>query len=234
MTPPAATRRSSPRRYRFSGLLLLLIGGALVHYGHIDGWWWLLQATSQPQLERSLAEGEQQIQQLQQQLAVAQHQTELAEQSRQQLQQSVTTLEQQLLTLEDELAFYRGIIAPEERTAGLQIDRLELTPIGADRIRYRLVLTQIKGNNSSVAGHITMQLQGVSEGEAVVLPLTPMVGSEAADLTFQFRYFQDFTGELQLPAGVEPEWLSVVVQPQGHRYRRFERVVPWPAADGEG
>jgi hypothetical protein len=49
-------------------------------------------------------------------------------------------------------------------------------------------------------------------------------------MKFKFRYFQEFTGELELPEGFEPRRVMIRLKPSGNKQPAgVEKTVDWPS-----
>ena len=105
-------------------------------------------------------------------------------------------------SLEDRVIFYKRMVSPKAVTNDLGVEFFELLPGSADnKVRYRLLVTRNSMSGSVAQGAVTAKL--VSGSRNVSLPL------EAP--RFQFRYYQQFTGEWTVPAGFNPERVDIRV-----------------------
>jgi hypothetical protein len=141
--------------------------------------------------------------------------SEIDETARAQVKGSITELQDEILELREELAFYRGIIAPDD-SGGLRIQSLKLMRGAEDRHwHYRLVLIQSIKQDQRANGAVALTVHGVKGGAAVALPWSEVAATPVAPLGYSFKYFQDFEGDLLLPAGFTPGRIEVEVQPRG-------------------
>jgi hypothetical protein len=140
--------------------------------------------------------------------------SEIDETARAQVKGSITELQDEILELREELAFYRGIVAPDDG-GGLRIQSLKLARGAEDRHwHYRLVLIQSIKQEQRANGAVALTVHGVKGGVAVALPLSELAATPAATLGYSFKYFQDFEGDLLLPPGFTPGRVEVEVQPR--------------------
>ena len=65
-----------------------------------------------------------------------------------------------------------------------------------------------------------------SDDSEVVLSLTELSALDKYPLRFKFRYFQDLTGSLKLPADFEPIRILITAQQQGKA--ALQETFPWP------
>lgn len=141
--------------------------------------------------------------------------SEIDETARAQVKGSITDLQDEILELREELAFYRGIVAPDDG-GGLRIQSLKLARGAEDRHwHFRLVLMQSIKKDQRANGAIAFTVHGVKGGLAVALPLAELVATPVTTLGYSFKYFQDFEGDLLLPSGFTPGRIEVEVQPRG-------------------
>lgn len=139
-----------------------------------------------------------------------------------------TLLEQssRIAALEDEVRIYRSIMAAGEEE-GLQIARLELIErIDGRGVRFRLLLVQSGGQREEVSGQVEISVLGEQNGEMAVFEVD-RVGDGVYPMRFQFRYFQDLVGEIELPEGFRPEGIEVVARGAGPDGFLLERTFSW-------
>jgi len=157
--------------------------------------------------------------------------SEIDETARAQVKGSITELQDEILELREELAFYRGIVAPDEG-GGLRIQSLKLARGPEDRHwHFRLVLIQSIEREQRALGTVELAVHGVRGGQAVALPLHELAPPPGTLPGYSFRYFQDLEGDLLLPAGFAPGRIEVELRPRGGGdavHRSFE----WAAVTG--
>ncbi len=130
--------------------------------------------------------------------------------------------------LTEEVTFYRSLMAPSSLERGLQIAELALLALdGAGAYRYELLLTQVEARRAVVQGSVTVDVVGERAGQQVVLPLTEIEPNADYPLQYRFRYFQDFSGTMQMPEGFEPLRVVVTVTRQGSREANLQRTFDW-------
>ncbi|MCK9529357.1 MAG: hypothetical protein M0R77_02140 [Gammaproteobacteria bacterium] len=163
--------------------------------------------------------------------AVLERSKQIEREAYKQLETAVAGLQDEIAELNGELAFYRGIVTPKEAAAGLRVQAFDLTPNGLERgYRYKLVLTQVLKNDRVASGRVTVAIEGNQDGRISVLDLNDLVTEDARQLTYRFKYFQNFEGNLALPEGFTPVRTTVKVVPREQRHQGLERVFDWPAA----
>ncbi len=208
------------------GLLLLLAG---FYLGREQA---LRESLELSQTRTELQQSRQQVEALKRRLADLNLSTLLDDQAYESLRQSIKTLQDQLAETEEEVRFYRQLMAPSADDRGLRIERLELTtaPVGGG-INYRLLLTQVVERHDWIRGNLHLEVVGQRDGEQLVLPLTELSAPDVYPLAFRFRYFQTFTGTLEVPADFEPQRVIVKAQ-AGNAGRQLERTFNWVLQEG--
>ena len=205
-----------------AALLIAVLGYWLGRGQHID------TMGTKNDLESRYTTKAQQAVDLERKLADAQLSKVVDGDANESLRQTIKSLRDELSASQDEVLFYRQLMAPSEAQRGLRIEKLELTA-GANpvEVNYRLLLTQVAERNDWAVGTVTVDIVGSSEKEQVVLPLTEMSRVESYPLAFRFRYFQDFTGSLSIPAGLKPEQVVVTAASSGKGAKRVQKTFNW-------
>ena len=118
----------------------------------------------------------------------------------------------QIAELEEGIQFYRGLMAPGEIGQGLSLRPIELVPTGIERrYAFRLVAQQEARKHSTLQGELYAELIGTENGERKVYPLASLSDDlDSSVIRLRFKYFQSIEGELLLPAGFQPETVSVI------------------------
>ena len=181
-------------------------------------------------LEQQLKTAQSENADLRQQLAIQQRSSEIDRRASQEVRNEFATLTDEMQKLRDELAFYRRILSPADNKTGLNIQRFEMQPIAQQgRYQFRLMLTQVKRNEQYVRGTIEIDVTGTEAGASKVLSFAKLRVDDGEALKFKFRYFQDFEGEIELPANFTPQNLTIRVKPVGKRAPpRLEKTMKWP------
>ena len=131
------------------------------------------------------------------------------------VEKNLAELQTQVLKQREELTFYRGIVSPEDGVGGLRIERFQVSPGGSDRqFHLSLVLVQSMRQEGSVAGSVSVEIEGTRANQPVQLALNEAGGTTRADglVAFQFRHFQKVEQDVTLPEGFEPRAVNVEVR----------------------
>lgn len=150
------------------------------------------------------------------------------------LRQSIETLQSRVAELRKELAFYRGIVSPEEAQTGLQVQEFRVRP--ADQpgaYRFHLVLIQAVRHNRRISGQVRLRLQGRRNGELVNLEWPEIALDSPARLVFSFRYYQELDATFRVPPTVEPALIQVEIVPGTDRVDSVTELYRWPDLTGD-
>ncbi len=216
-----------------AAVILAMIAGAY-QFGQIRaGYDSTLAIQQQNQQNNEIEALTQRNQELRDRIALLERSAEIDKEAAGRLQVNVAAAQDELLKLREELAFYRGIISPQDSVAGLRIQnmRIQASPV-ENQFRYRLVLIQAVDHDRNVSGKVTMTLRGELRGEDVSLPVADLVTSNADKFEFSFKYFQNLEGDFQLPDGFKPSQLDVVVIPSGCDAEEVSRSFGWQEITG--
>lgn len=221
------------RRNLFWLLFIVAVGGSGYFAGVYDSMSGISELTSERTiLQDALQDAEHTITTLTQRVGVLEKGGEVDRKATEGIRQTVKELKAQIATLEEEVAFYKGIMAPSADDKGLRVSKIDLQPLETrGRYRYSIMLTQVADNSSYISGLAAVNFVGLRAGEKVILPLRDM-DSSVTDLgvKFRFRYFQEVSGEIQLPENFMPEQVQVVLQSTGSKAQRVEQTIDWPQA----
>jgi hypothetical protein len=131
------------------------------------------------------------------------------------VEKNLGELQSQVSKQRDELAFYRGIVSPEDGIGGLKIERFQVSQGSAEhQFHLQLVLVQSMRQEGNIAGSVHIEIEGMRANQPVQLPLNEAGGATRADglIAFQFRHFQKVEQEVTLPDGFEPRAVTVEVR----------------------
>ncbi|MEE8119501.1 MAG: DUF6776 family protein [Gammaproteobacteria bacterium] len=167
------------------------------------------------------------------QLALLEHSSVVDRRARDTVQGSISDMQKEILELREELEFYRGIVSPEDAEAGLKIQDFAVNQGPDPRLyHYRLVLIQAIKHDKRASGTVDVIIYGIQGGEPVGLNLKELAVGGLEGLTFSFKYFQGFEGDLFLPEDFLPGRIEVTVFPGGRQRDAFRRSFNWPARVG--
>ena len=160
-------------------------------------------------------------------LARAQRTLQMDQSAYQELDRALKASAQEIVKLREELNFYRNIISPVDKKAGLRIQSLAIEPIGkSSQYRYKLVLIQALKHDRSIRGKARIEISGMQAGKDTVVTF-PQASEKS--IAVNFKYFQDIEGKFELPRDFKPRQVKVTVNPVGST-QDIEEVYAWPLA----
>jgi hypothetical protein len=227
-SPQLIVREHMPHKRTVIIVLLIVLAIVLVYaaydFGHSRaGFDFENLQQARDALQKALQERERSVAELQDRIAVLEQAAEIDKQGYREVDESLRNLQSEILELKEEVAFYRSIVAPRESSRGLRIQRFKITPGSeAHSFRYKLVLTQGK----IARGNVHMDIVGVRDGRHETLSLDRVATGKTDKLSFRFRYFQNFEGDLLLPADFTPSRVSLKVV---SRRVTLEKSFDWPS-----
>jgi len=207
--------------------VLVALGYLLYDYGHsrADYDYESLQS-ERSSLQDEIDSLTKQVEITRDELVASQRGNEIDKQAYQEVDLSLRNLQLEILELKEEVAFYRSIVAPRESSRGLRIQRFNVTSTDQKKsFRYKLVLTQVIKNSRITRGDIIMQVEGVRNGKSEQINLTSLSAKGQKKLSFRFKYFQSFEGDLIVPKDFTPSRVHVKVS--SNRVT-LEKTFAWP------
>jgi hypothetical protein len=224
-----------PARTRLLALVIALAGLVLLYgvfeFGRLRGGYDLIASHEKiAQRDREIVRLNRKLAQERDQVVLLQTSKDIDGESYQQIEQRLQVLQGTIQAQAEDLAFYKGIIAPEDGVAGLKIQRLGLRP-GAEPRQFlvKLVLIQAKDHGMRVSGVVELTIDGKRKGQTASIDLKTLrpAGSPESSLGFSFRYFQELEELVVLPGDFEPETVNVEVRPKGRSARTIRQSFPW-------
>jgi hypothetical protein len=169
---------------------------------------------------------------LEHKLALTVHSRKLDAEAYALFNQERSGLQNQLLGLQEELAFYRGVMSPDQGKVGIDAQDFDLKPSrGAGRYRFSFMLTQASGKEQIARGVVRFSVVGMLDGKSKSLSLTELTQSGDSEFSYRFRYFQAIKGELQLPEGFDAERVIIKAIPTSAPKLPLEWIFDWPSDD---
>lgn len=144
-----------------------------------------------------------------------------------QLKMTLTQAQNEALELKKELSFYKSIVAPEQGNRSLGIQTIQLVKNEDGSYQYKLTVSQ-RGRNDQIArGTIDVDIDGVSNGQPLTLALTEVANETKKPLKFSFKYFQKFTGLINLPEAFQPDSVHIKVNPSTGKIKAIDEQFAW-------
>ena len=208
--------------------LVFEFGRIQANYNIIDA------AKERKAYELRIAELNTQIDSLKEQVAKLQTDREIDHESYKEVEASLTSLQSKIQEQNDAIAFYRGIVSPEDGTAGLRVQDMKLTRGNRERaFNVQLVLVQSLQHDRKVSGDVSLSVEGELNGATTTYDYAQLLPETGDDSwPFSFRYFQDFNREIVLPDGFTPESITIQVHSKTRSIKSIEKSYSWAASPG--
>lgn len=181
-------------------------------------------ASEQQRLEDRIAELRAQVARLEIAGEVSKHAAQL-------VRDELAQHQQDSQAMREELAFYRGIVSPEQGRNGVYIHTIKLAT-GEQPHEYQYTVTVIhkQGLNKRhrlVTGTLELKLEGTRAGKPVTLPLSSLKPGRKLPIKLSFKYFNRLSGRLVLPADFKPQHVVVSVKPKRKKVNGDTKRQPW-------
>lgn len=225
------TTHYSPRlKLLLSGVLVLVLivgGGMLYDYGlNMAGFESSLASRRLHELQDELKRLKGENGELRDSLARAQRTLQMNQVAYQELERALNESARSIVKLREELSFYKNILSPDSKIAGLQIHSLKVDrAVGDNEYRYKLVLVQSLKHDQMVTGTGRLEVSGTQDGApaALYFPESP-----AAPIRINFKYFQDAEGAMRLPKNFKPQRIRAIVVTGAPSPQTVEQSYLWP------
>jgi cell division protein FtsB len=216
-------------------VLAIALGYLVYELGRIQANYNILDAATERQAyEAHIDSLDAAIASLKEEVALLETHREIDREAYKEVEASLTTLQAKIQEQTDAIAFYRGIVSPEDGAAGLKVQDLRLTRGEAERAyKVRLVLVQSLKHDRKVSGDVTLTVEGEKDGAAASYEYAQLLPQETdAGWPFSFRYFQDFDREIVLPDGFTPERITIQVRSKTRSIDSIEATYAWTSSLG--
>lgn len=185
------------------------------------------------ELMRELRDARTQAQELREQVVFLERSQEIDRQACQNVRGSLVKLQSEVSDLQEQVAFYRGIVSPGEARTGVRVYDFKVhTTETKGRLRYELVLIQSVRHDRRITGRVEIAIQGARDSRTQTVSFGDLTAGSERNLLFSFKYFQEFSGEFELPEGFNPLRVTIAVVPEGSGQTRVEDVYDWSKIQG--
>lgn len=152
---------------------------------------------------------ERRVQAAEEHAAVKLKECDIIDAASRQLQEDNQELLASLASLEGRVAFFKRMAAPQAAAQRADIEQFDLLPGHAGgQIRYRLLIS--RGSDAGAPGQVRLRISGQGR-QQVITPDAPR---------FQFRYYQQYSGEFALAPGLQPERVDIELRAGGTQIAR--------------
>lgn len=216
-------------------LLVVVVAYLVYEFGRIQADYNVVDADRERQAyENRIAELEGEIVGLKEEIALLETHRDIDREAYKEVEASLTALQAKIQEQTDAIAFYRGIVSPEDGAAGLKVQDLRLTRGNEERAyNVRLVLVQSLKHDRKVSGDVKLTVEGEQGGAATSYQYSQLVRDDGNEnWPFSFRYFQDFDREIVLPDGFTPERITIEVRSKTRSISSIEESFSWATSPG--
>lgn len=179
-------------------------------------------------LARDLRTAHADLRKLQEEVAYLKHSDDIEAAANESVRKSLSEMQAQAAELREQVAFYRGIVSPQESRSGVRVLEAHVKPVDSDgRWRLELVLIQSMRQNRGVSGSMDIEVIGSEGGSARTLPLDQLLLDKTLLEGYSFKYFQEFGADFRLPSGFRPLQVAVTLRPKTKDMPPIESHFEW-------
>lgn len=148
------------------------------------------------------ASSEKQIDTLKARIAVLERSEQVARGGIADVQKTLRERDEEVDGLRADLAFYGRLVGGNKRE-GLAVHALQVMPVkNSQAWNFRVTLTQNFRRGEDVKGRLTIGVEGIADGKLQTLDWSALSqGANSAGIEYDFKYFQQVSGTIMLPAG---------------------------------
>lgn len=207
MLVPVSPLRQLSTRAAWAAAILLCAGLAF-----LAGRWSVSQTANDvaQQMDQITLSSQNQLRSLEERTDIRLKECSIIQAASERLQEDNQELLASLALLEDRMAFFKRLATPRAASNPLSVEQFELLPAKLpDHVRYRLLVTR-GGAGSTTSASVSVTASAGGRAIKLAMPAP----------RFQFRYYQQFSGEWALPAGFKPERVDIQVTSAGSSITR--------------
>lgn len=220
-------------------LILFVVWSAFDYGRHVAGY---NKSDSDAQIEKlqtQLEEIQHEIVESRRQATMLERNSHIDSDAAAQLEQVLSQAKSEVSTLTKELSFYKSVVAPEQGSRSLAIQKMRVRANADGGYDYIFMVSQRGRNDQFARGTVDVSIAGVSKD----LPLTLKLSEVSNDtnkkvasglMKFGFKYFQNFEGIITFPENFEPDTLRVKVKPGKGKIKALDESFSWSDLITEG
>ena len=171
-------------------------------------------------IQAKLAESERQA-------AMLERNSKIEDDTSGELKKTLSQAQTEVLELKKELAFYKSIVAPEQGKPSIVIQTIQLKKGVDGDFDYKIMVSQQGSNERFARGTVDVSIEGKNQGAKQVLALADISDDVKKPMNFGLKYFQNFTGKLELPDGFVAESMRVKLKPKSKTLEAVDEKFPW-------
>ncbi|MGB7551538.1 MAG: DUF6776 family protein, partial [Chromatiaceae bacterium] len=116
----------------------------------------------------------------------------------------------------------------------LKIQDFVLTTVGEGLYEYSFTTSQMMSDYPESVATASIKLVGKRGGKVVELGLNRLPGSEPLSQALKFKHFQNVKGTIKVPANLEPEAMTIEIEPTSKKLIPVTESFPWPKSPEDG
>jgi hypothetical protein len=224
------------RRVLASILLAVVLGVPATIWGAFElGHVWAEQrlTTYEEQVEQLRADKQQlnnEVTKLQERLGELQGSQAMRSGEVKELRDLVSRQQNKINDLQKEVGFYRNILDPDKADRDVAVNDFQLDPLGggANEYGYSFKLVQGVAKKDVMEGYARVAVVYLTpQGEEKVVFFPEGSNYRRRGMEAEFRYFQEFSGMLEIPEKAQPVRVTVqLFSPDGRR-ELLKKRFPW-------
>ena len=146
---------------------------------------------------------------------------------------TIGDLQAQVARQTEELAFYRAVVAEGAPAIGLRVGKVRLSATKpAGQFIVHISLVRAGKTDGMISGAVSLTVDGQDAGgKATTLDNQALAGGSAANVPYDFRYYQELEQAVALPPGFRPAHLTVEVTSSHKNVAPLTQTFPWSAVD---
>jgi len=224
--PSLVIRRHDPAQERRARLLLgavwlgslLIVAGVMAMFGSLPH-----GPDRSAELAAAMKEGEA----LKTRVAMLTRSEQVAKAALADVQQTLRDREEEVDGLRADLAFYGRLVGGGTRE-GLAVHALRVVPVkGSQAWNFTATLTQNFKRGEEIKGRLVLGVEGITAGKLETLDWASLSQGQSSGIEYGFKYFQQVSGTIMLPAGFAANRVIVRAEGEGGR---VEQEFSWKDA----
>jgi cell division protein FtsB len=153
--------------------------------------------------------------------------TQIDSQAAAELHNETKKLQDEVYELRGELEFYQNIMSSTGSSKGLSIQGMQIERLTDNNYQFKLILTHVSKNDKVVEGNVEIVLEGLQNEVTREINITDLNINSSFDLSFKFKNFKRFEGNIVIPEGFSPLRVLVKLQPKDAKLSMIKRVFNW-------
>ena len=164
---------------------------------------------------------------LRNQIIMLERTTQIDSQAAAELDDELKKLQDEVYKLRGELEFYQNIMSSTGASKGLSIQGMQIEKLTDNNYQFKLILTHVSKNDKVTEGTAEIVLEGQQDNVTRTINIKDLMINSSIDLSFKFKNFKRFEGNIMLPEGFNPSRIMVKLQPRDEKLSMIKKVFNW-------